>query len=771
MERFINPYNFISLSDAAPQRQDEEKGKRFTGCIKYTLKTKSPLFIPNTSSSKAFAYTPDENDDPKGEHQLYDFFSYNILEPDQRYDEMWFEPVVPGSEVRGMIRSIYETLTNSCLSVSDGERVISKRTIEHFKPGVLQWSDNNIVLWDASKTDAIYREKNDFSDKRYQTCAIPDGTKVSFRVERPSSTYAKPDVTALSENEEEYPKKGYILKGNQGPEIASGKNTKCYQNGQPCVMLRNGKCVGKNQNAEHCFKAEKHCVHIFSIPNKGTAKKVTEKSMDTLRVVLEQYIKNDPACYQEYKTAYEKFITHRTDGLPVYYSESVGDHYYLLSPACITREVYKNTVNILTDSHKTCNSKERKLCPACRLFGIVNSNIAQGSKIRFSDLYPVHKVNENREYYDEILVLDPLGVPHLESTEFYLKKPLAGKNEEVWFWTYDYYTVKKDGKVIVKPYKPEISGRKFYWNKLTGVEQCPRRTPLNRTVRPVKAEVEFSGEVYFDEITEKQLKQLIYILTYTADGKHGYKLGMGKPLGLGSVELSVHDPQDISLREFDGNEYKFSHEWNPEKIGASSFEELELDGKAEASFELMTRYLKEDEMKKIHYPKTGEEQEEEGFKWFMDNRVSETASPRFRTQAKICEELPGLGKGQIPWMSAKPSLREPEPNEEKTGGQKNYKTRAASPGNAADENSNTAVLTASIFNRSKEYRAKVLSVGRPAQNKKFMEYDIEILNVPECRNKKYIASVHKNEKLKIQDEIDVVWYKGKTFNLKPRKRF
>src|SRR5699024_1488928 len=130
MERFINPYNFISLSDAAPQRQDEEKGKRFTGCIKDTLKTKSPVFIPNTSSSKAFAYTPDENDDPKGEHQLYDFFSYNILEPDQRYDEMWFEPVVPGSEVRGMIRSIYETLTNSCLSVSDGERVISKRTIE-----------------------------------------------------------------------------------------------------------------------------------------------------------------------------------------------------------------------------------------------------------------------------------------------------------------------------------------------------------------------------------------------------------------------------------------------------------------------------------------------------------------------------------------------------------------------------------------------------------------------------------------------------------------
>ena len=54
-----------------------------------------------------------------------------------------------------------------------------------------------------------------------------------------------------------------------------------------------------------------------------------------------------------------------------------------------------------------------------------------------------------------------LAVPHPENTEFYLKKPVD-LDGEVWFWTYDYYTVKKsDGEVVVKSYQPEISEESF----------------------------------------------------------------------------------------------------------------------------------------------------------------------------------------------------------------------------------------------------------------------------------------------------------------------
>ena len=77
--------------------------------------------------------------------------------------------------------------------------------------------------------------------------------------------------------------------------------------------------------------------------------------------------------------------------------------------------------------------------------------------------------------------------------------------------------------------------------------------------------MEFTGKVYFDEISEKQLNQLLYILMYTSDGKHGYKLGTGKPLGLGSVELNVEDPSDVSIRMFSESGYRSTHKEDLEK--------------------------------------------------------------------------------------------------------------------------------------------------------------------------------------------------------------
>ena len=263
----------------------------------------------------------------------------------------------------------------------------------------------------------------------------------------------------------------------------------------------------------------------------------------------------------------------------LYYSQPESIDYVMLSPACITREVYQHTVNTLVDAYQRCSSGERILCPACRLFGIVNSEVAQGSKIRFTDLTPSEKAADRKSYYTEtLLTLDPLAVPHLENTEFYLKKPVDPDGDEVWFWTYDYYTAKrKDGQVVVKSFQPEISGRKFYWHNLSGVKGCKQKTALNRTIRTVASGSGITGKIYFDGISEKQLKQLLYILTYTSDGKHGYKLGTGKPLGLGSVELYVDSQNDISIRKFHEGVYECTHEIIPEKIQECLFTELGLD--------------------------------------------------------------------------------------------------------------------------------------------------------------------------------------------------
>ena len=237
------------------------------------------------------------------------------------------------------------------------------------------------------------------------------------------------------------------------------------------------------------------------------------------------------------------------------------------------------------------------------------------------------------------------------------------------FWTYDYYTVKMpDGQMIVKPNQPEISGRKFYWNNLTEISSCTKKTPFNKTVRTVRPGIEFTGTIYFDKISEKQLGQLLYILNYTSDGKHGFKLGAGKPLGLGSVELSVKVPEGISIRTYDENGYHFLPENEKNKIFINNISKLGFDTRVKNAFELMTRYLPPDEMKAIHYPQNGEKDDEKGFAWTEKNREyykyneknhlidiwTKDMYPKFQVQTKLLHKMPSVSQGEFLWLPVDP---------------------------------------------------------------------------------------------------------------------
>ena len=107
---FLNPYNFISF----PQKKAEAytDTDKHTGVIEYTITTKTPLFIPNSSSDKAFKESETVTD-----HKSYDFFSYTNLDSKKLYENEYHLPVIPGSEMRGVVRNAYETLTDSCMGL------------------------------------------------------------------------------------------------------------------------------------------------------------------------------------------------------------------------------------------------------------------------------------------------------------------------------------------------------------------------------------------------------------------------------------------------------------------------------------------------------------------------------------------------------------------------------------------------------------------------------------------------------------------------------
>lgn len=640
MAKFINPYGFVPLSDKKREITNEEG--HYTGYIKYQIKTKSSIFIPNVTSERAFKYEPTQNDkkeadDPENKHILQDFFSITDLDPKKEYDNEYFEPQIPGSEIRGVIRSIYETLTASCFSQANKDVVIGKRTVEHFLPGVLRRNNNKYTLYEAE--DTLYRDNKDFSVHKFSDAKLSkDGLEVKVHLSK-GKNYEKSKVTSLNGNI-----KGYLIKGNIGPELAPNqyiKDNRCPK----CIM--NDSC-----KQERCWSAEKHCAHVFVERKNAQNHFVTAKEIENLGYVIEQYKKENEKAYEEYGETYKEFCDKKIHSLPVYYS-LLDSGYVMLSPACITREVYNNTEKSALQAFNKCtpNSKDANMCPACSLFGLINSEgFSMGSRVRFSDLRLKDLESYNDKYKDcyddELYIMPELASPKLSNSEFYLEKP-NDPDGEVWFWTYDYYTVKKNGEVVVKVYEtdkfPKLSGRKYYWHghKITGYKH---KTKRNKTVRTVKEGICFEGKLFFDNITKLQLDQLIYIMNYTKNEEHGYKIGSGKPVGLGSTCFSVIE---VMRRTYDN-----TYEEKNYPIVDSKWEDLQFDKEIKASFNSITSFLSDEDAKRVHYPGVYAEGDE-GFDWFVKNRVNYKINkavidnaPKKRIQTKICQSLsrPDIGK-------------------------------------------------------------------------------------------------------------------------------
>lgn len=633
---FINPYNFVPLAGNEPPRgkcREEIAGKRYTGKIQYRIETLSPLFVPNTSNDRILG-VKGESDSEGAYHKSYDFFSYHDLSKDAD-PNAYYEPVLPGSDLRGMVRSVYETMTNSCLSAVDEDAVLSKRTAEHFEAGILMKSGDGYQLFAAK--DYLYRAngREDFSYHSYVDENLPeDGSHVFFSVDKKSAHgrpgYAKPlacDISSVRDRGQQ--KEGYLIKGEPGPNRAKSRGSKC----DSCPDSTKIKC--ESIGAKDCYLLEKHCAHVFEQRKPirtmtGTEAADVNRRMDKLLIIYESN-RDRKGMYREYRKTWREFKKDdKIKGIAVYYS--IVDNICYLSPACITREVYQNTLQNILGPHCACKDADMA-CPACRLFGAVNGGLRIASRLRFSDAYVDKKREKDADYYDEPLTLLELSTPKLSSTEIYLQRP---EDKHVLNWTYDYYvTLGTDNSTSVKAYMPRISGRKFYWHSPQTVDWLRRiqdkipKNERNKTVRPVSKGVAFLGELYFDGITKEELDDLIQILNLSSleEGKYALKLGTGKPLGLGSVAMRIDRVvyRTISLSEETGLIYAADNSYD---YGAVDFTQKTRDTGILTILD--TQALGRFADGRVHYPyvEKREPGEEEGFVWFTQNRAGKRKDNR-----------------------------------------------------------------------------------------------------------------------------------------------
>ncbi|MEE4359531.1 MAG: type III-E CRISPR-associated gRAMP effector Cas7-11 [Desulfococcaceae bacterium] len=129
--------------------------KLHSGKLQCSLKTLTPLIIPDSENVREDAEKP--------EHKIYDFFNLNGTH------------CIPGSEIRGMVSSVYEALTNSCLRIFDEKKRLSwrmeadRKVLEQFKPGRVVANENGgFKIKEMDEVRYPFYDNCNYSDRNKQ---------------------------------------------------------------------------------------------------------------------------------------------------------------------------------------------------------------------------------------------------------------------------------------------------------------------------------------------------------------------------------------------------------------------------------------------------------------------------------------------------------------------------------------------------------------------------------------------------------------------------
>ncbi len=453
---FVNPYNFAPVHGDV-KRKSSEKGN-LTGRIECKLTAVTPLAFPDHEKVKII--TTEKGD----KHPVYPFYSINEN-----------KRLIPGSSLRGTVRSMFETVTNSCLSVNNNN-ILSARSTFPRKPAVLIKENGHWSLYKAE----MHKHRED----------EPIGKNQFIR-----TWY---DIRCMKQTE-------FVFTKHEKVEVA--ELDKAVEDYKACLEIYRKNVEKSSRNAQRLFK-DSSC-------------RLDEMAMN-------------PLFYEEVSSGEKKFV--------------------YLSPAQMSRSVFHNKLNDLLGSHKSCSlNDDDTYCEACDLFGIINSknNTSLASSVRFSDAYAVDFISAGNH------TLKELASPKTTAVEFYTERPEGAK-----VWNYDYmttdyecvettdYECKKNKKPCNELTDISIKGRKHYLHTQNGQFDTNEKTKRNSTMELADKGSTFAFTVYFENITQKQLERLVWTLTLgenSDSSKRLYKVGHGKPLGLGSAKITV---SKVEVRDY-----------------------------------------------------------------------------------------------------------------------------------------------------------------------------------------------------------------------------
>ncbi|HPN34209.1 MAG TPA: TIGR03986 family CRISPR-associated RAMP protein [bacterium] len=659
--RFLNPYNFVRpmevhnpmvaplLGRCAPPPHDRYTG--LTGQITCHLTTATPLFVSDSHNIKI---EPVNGKD----HLHYQFFH-----------DTEGQIAIPGTGLRGVIRSVFEMVTNSCFSnfaenkrlsyhlpPSDALRLVPARVrdrgtkwelellpgtttitpaVRPSGPQYAAWVHAYRPLWATSQSSvkvptSPYARRTGLSlggwAHKDQCDALVEKAKHPLRhfefwnvvaLAKPGARLPKPTAG-------QYKVTGYLCITNQN--IENKHDERLFFNSGATHLIDLPREVRQRYEELIQDYQERHAAEVEKRKKKG--------------LPIEQPVGKEPG--------FSRFIVHKqaaelADGDLVYAmleSKGLGFTVKYIVPVSIPRVGFVHNLGQLLQPDDLHHCDEyTQLCPACRTFGWVwnsddpeqprlNVNVpaAYAGRVRISHARLVHSAGT----FDATLTI--LSSPKPTTTRFYLRprsgKPQNGLDDE----TVSYNTSDQilRGRKVYRHHGARLNEREYL---------CAHgaKSDQNRTVHNVQnTGAVFEFKVDFENLAEIEFGALLWALEM--EGWH-HRIGFGKPLGFGSATIQILNIAVLDLEKHYqglGLNYEMEEKTDKKSLWISIFKKAMQDRFGKdfeklAAIRDLRSMLADSPSLPIHYPRSWLEPQPEGknFEWFVGNKRSgKDAGPR-----------------------------------------------------------------------------------------------------------------------------------------------
>ncbi|HPW24303.1 MAG TPA: TIGR03986 family CRISPR-associated RAMP protein [Candidatus Syntrophosphaera thermopropionivorans] len=528
-EQAYAPYNFVSLDDIVIFYNKDALPRRnsFTGLsgrINLNIETKTPLYIQRTLTEKEVEELTKIEKEENNKEKIRDF-NRKIY---QSFSPASGKYKIPGSSLRGMVRSLYEIATYSKMSFLDDRKLYfrafadrAKLLQEYYNKRMIN-EDKNAIPRLKVKAGYLFKSGKDFYINEAENYYRVEEDKVL------NEDFIKLPFSKKG-NDEKSKYDDYIT-ANPYLKIGYSKKNHIVRNG--FIIINN--IMPYNEVLPEDYQ-EGYIVFSKGIPLSSKTKrkywvvgKKTDKKHKIDETVVNDYYNDKNRNSINLIDYLNKNKKEYTNGIPCFFLYEDGQ-VTAFGNTALFRISYKNSIGkLLPENHK---SDELDMAEA--LFGRVMKKQEDtiNGRIYFDDAVAKEAVAFEKPIYPKIL-----ANPKPTSFQLYLKQP-----SDVTFDTIRHYD-SPDAK---------LRGYKQYWHKKSenfeedSPDFDPQKDTQHTLIAPIKPGAKFQGSIRFENLSEEELGALLFVLNLPEGYCH--KIGMGKPLGLGSIKitatLNILDPK------------------------------------------------------------------------------------------------------------------------------------------------------------------------------------------------------------------------------------